>query len=103
MLQQPRMLGLGLGSRQPVEVGQNVFIVRDVQRPANSLEVMHSHGQGAVHVKNPVLYILECHAQSLRWRIKPSCVTDATNLPARLKTLPREKPRELPAHGLSIA
>ena len=38
-----------------------------------------------------------------RFRIMPSCATLATSSPARLKILPRLKPRPAPLHGLSVA
>ena len=41
--------------------------------------------------------------QSSRTRVNPSCATEATNCPARLKMLPRANPRPFPDHGLSIA
>ena len=84
MLQQPGMLGRRHLGRQAVEVGEDIGICRDFQLTADQGKIMHGNSQGAVHVKNPVLDVLECHAQSLRWRIKPSCVTDATSWPARL-------------------
>ena len=84
MLQQPGMLGGRFVSGQAVEVGQDVVFGRDAQCLTNRRKVMHGEGQGAVHVEHPMLDVLECHAQSLRWRIRPSCVTEATSLPARL-------------------
>ncbi len=85
------------------QVGEDVVLGRNLQGYADGREIMHSHREGAVHIEDPVLNVRQAHAQSLRWRISPSWVTDATNCPARLNTLPREKPRELPAHGLSMA
>ncbi len=103
MLQQPGMLGRSFISRQRRQVGEDVVFGRNRQGHADRREVMHGNRQRAVHVEYPVTNLGQAHAQSLRWRIKPSWVTEATSCPARLNTLPREKPREFPAHGLSMA
>ena len=42
------------------------------------------------------------HPRGATLRIKPSCATDATNCPSRVKIRPRLNPRPPPAHGLSI-
>src|SRR5690606_34542396 len=97
VLQQPGMLGRRLLGRQRRQVGEDVVLLRDAQRLANGGEIMHRHGEGAVHVEHPVAHAAKAHAQSWRWRIKPSWHDEATNWPARLKILPRAKPRALPA------
>ena len=91
----------------PETVGEVLQVMKELAEEGMTMVVV-THEMGfarevAVHVKNPVLNVRQAHAQSLRWRISPSWVTEATSCPARLYTLPREKPRELPAHGLSIA
>src|SRR5471032_3036558 len=103
MRKQPRVLGCRHVRRQSRQVREDVVLGRNLQGHANRRKIMHGDREGAVHVKHPMLDVRQAHAQSLRWRIKPSWVTEATSCPARLYTLPREKPRELPAHGLSMA
>ena len=103
MFQQPGMLGGGFLCRKGRQMGQDVVFGGNVQRFADGGKIVHGDRQGAVHVKHPMTNVVQVHAQSLRWRISPSWHDDATSCPARLKILPREKPRALPAQGLSIA
>src|SRR5690606_35831112 len=101
MLHQPGTLACRFIGRQRGEVMKNVVFQRDIQRTLDRHEVMHGDGQGAVHVEHPVARVLQYHFQSSRTRIRPSCATEATSSPARLKMLPRAKPRAPPLQGLS--
>src|SRR3990167_11434674 len=82
---------------------ENVLVQRDFQGALDGFEIMHGHGQGAVHVEHPVAAVLPAHFQSSRRRVRPSWATEATNWPARLKMLARENPRAVPVQGLSMA
>src|SRR3546814_7234720 len=81
---------------------EEVVLLGDCQRTADRGEIVHGDGQGAVHVEHPVTDLGDLHIQSSRTRISPSCATEATSWPWRLKMLPRAKPRALPAQGLSM-
>ncbi|MNO80961.1 hypothetical protein D3C76_721840 [compost metagenome] len=82
--QQPGMLGRRLILRQCRQVAEDVLFLRDAQGALDRRKVVHGQGQGAVHVEHPVADVTEPHSQSLRWRIRPSWVVDATSWPARL-------------------
>ncbi|MCY1382678.1 hypothetical protein D9M69_707220 [compost metagenome] len=82
MLQQPGMLGRRFVRWQGCQVGEDVVLGRDIQRHPDSGKIVHGHGQGAVHVEHPVAQLAQAHAQSLRWRIRPSWHDDATSCPA---------------------
>src|SRR5690606_21089739 len=103
MLQQPGMLGGGLVQGQSGQMVEDVLLQRNLQCPANGLEIVDGDSQGAVHVKHPVADLVQFHVRSSRRRIRPSWATEATNSPARLKIWPRLKPLALPLHGLSMA
>ena len=54
------------GGGQRRQVREDVVFWRNRQGHANRREVMHRHGQGAVHVEHPVTHFSQTHAQSLR-------------------------------------
>ncbi|MNJ75745.1 hypothetical protein D3C77_728920 [compost metagenome] len=60
------MLGRRFVRWQGRQVGEDVVLGRDVQRHANGGEIVHGHGQGAVHVEHPIAHLAQAHAQSLR-------------------------------------
>ena len=102
VLQQPGTLGRRFVGRQRGQVMEDVVLLGNLQGAADRGEIVHGDGQGAVHVEHPVPYLGDRHIQSSRTRIRPSCATEATSSPWRLKMLPRAKPRALPAQGLSM-
>ena len=72
VLEQPGMLGRCFIRWQCSEMGEDVVLWRNRQRHANRRKVMHGDGQRAVHVEHPMANRGQAHAQSLRWRIRPS-------------------------------